>query len=143
MNAIRLAQVATAAEGLWALCAARPTYAPYYFTFVPAVGTFLRETEYIVSHIANFPSISKLGLGQVNIHRDVLRSVLALTAAAYGGLHLIGWFEHFLTQVEQRMWLVSSLAIACSRIALWIFSLARQAYPWFDVFVSGAAPGHD
>ncbi|KAK2053713.1 hypothetical protein LY76DRAFT_638874 [Colletotrichum caudatum] len=141
ISPVRLSQAATAAEGLWVLCAARPTYAPYYFPFVPAVGTFLGETEYIVSHITNFPSISNLGLGQVNIHRDVLRSVLALTAAAYGGLHLIGWFEHFPTQVEQRMWLVASLVIACSGIALWIFFLARQAYPWFDVFVSGVAPG--
>ncbi|WDK14782.1 hypothetical protein CGRA01v4_06063 [Colletotrichum graminicola] len=141
VNPIRLAEAAKAADGLWAMCAARPTYTPYYFTFVPTVGVFLGETEYIVSHIVNFPSISNLGLGQVNIHRDVLRSVLALTAAAYGGLHLIGWVDHFPTQIERRMWLVASLVIACSGVALWIFFLARQAWPWFDVFVSGAAPG--
>ncbi|KAK1976755.1 hypothetical protein LZ30DRAFT_733762 [Colletotrichum cereale] len=141
VNPIRLAQAATAADDLWVLCAARPTYAPYYFTSVPAVGVFLGETEYLVSHIVNFPSLSNLGLGQVNIHRDVLRSVLAFTAAAYGGLHLLGWFDHFPTQIERRMWLVASLVIACSGVALWIFFLARQAWPRFDVFVSGAAPG--
>ncbi|KDN72213.1 hypothetical protein CSUB01_10047 [Colletotrichum sublineola] len=141
VNPVRLAQAATAADGLWALCAARPTYAPYYFTFVPTVGVFLGETEYVVPHIANFPSISNLGLGQVNIHRDVLRSVLALTAAAYGGLHLTGCFDHFPTQIEQKMWLAASLVIACSGVALWVFFLARQVWPRFDIFVSGAAPG--
>ncbi|KAK1998138.1 hypothetical protein LX36DRAFT_656898 [Colletotrichum falcatum] len=141
VNPARLAQAGTAADGLWARCAARPAYAPYYFTFVPTVGVFLGETEYVVPYIANLPSISNLGLGQVNVHRDVLRSVLALTAAAYGGLHLAGWFHHFPTQAERRMWLVASLVIACSGVALWVFFLARQAWPRFDVFVSGAAPG--
>ncbi|WYZ35281.1 hypothetical protein EsH8_I_001557 [Colletotrichum jinshuiense] len=137
----RLAQASKAADALWAQCVARPTYALYYFTNVPAIGVFLGETDYIVPHIVNFPSMSNLGLGQVNIHRDALRSVLALTAAAYGGLHLSGWVDHFPTPIERTMWLVASLIIACSGVALWVFFLARQIWPQFDVFVSGAAPG--
>ncbi|GKT51303.1 uncharacterized protein ColSpa_11484 [Colletotrichum spaethianum] len=141
VSPIYLAQAATAADAIWAECVIRPAYAPYYFTSVPTVGVFLGETDYLMSHIVNFPSLSNLGLGQVNIHRDVLRSVLALTAAAYGGLHLSGWFDHFPTQIERKLWLIASLVIACSGVALWIFFLARQVWPWFDVFVSGAAPG--
>ncbi|GKT54454.1 hypothetical protein ColTof4_13753 [Colletotrichum tofieldiae] len=141
VNPVRLAQAAAAADAIWAQCVTRPTFAPYYFTSVPTVGVFLGETDYLVSHIVNFPSMSNLGLGQVNIHRDVLRSVLALTAAGYGGLHLSGWVDHFPTQIEQKLWLVASLVIACSGVALWTFFLARQVWPWFDIFVSGAAPG--
>ncbi|KAL0935852.1 uncharacterized protein CTRU02_208067 [Colletotrichum truncatum] len=136
-----LAQIAKAAESLWDQCAGRQTYAPYYFTNVPEIGVFLGETDYIMPHIVNLPSLTNLGLGQVNVHRDVLRSVLAMTAAAYGGLHLSGWTDHFPTTVERTLWLVASLIIACSGIMLWVFFLARQAWPRFDVFVSGAAPG--
>ncbi|WQF77223.1 hypothetical protein CDEST_02237 [Colletotrichum destructivum] len=141
VDPVRLAQAAAASDAIWAQCITRPSYAPYYFTSVPTVGVFLGETDYLVPHIVNFPSLSNLGLGQVNIHRDVLRSVLALTAAAYGGLHLSGWFDHFPTDVEKKLWAVSSLVIACSGVVLWIFFLARQLWPRFDVFVSGAAPG--
>ncbi|OHE94495.1 hypothetical protein CORC01_10215 [Colletotrichum orchidophilum] len=141
VNLARLAQAATAADSLWTECASRPAYAQFYFTSVPTVGVFLGETDYLVPHIVNFPSMSNLGLGQVNIHRDVLRSVLALTAAAYGGLHLSGWFDHFPTAVERTLWLAASLVITSSGVALWIFFLARQVWPRFDVFISGAAPG--
>ncbi|KAI8306549.1 hypothetical protein K4K61_004366 [Colletotrichum sp. SAR11_59] len=96
-----LKQIAQAADVLWAQCVDRQSYAPYYFTSVPTIGVFLGETDYIVPHVVNFPSITNLGLGQVNVHRDVLRSVLALTAAAYGGLHLSGWVDYFPTPVER------------------------------------------
>ncbi|KAF5495255.1 hypothetical protein CGCS363_v010273 [Colletotrichum siamense] len=136
-----LKQIAQAADVLWAQCVDRKSYAPYYFTSVPTIGVFLGETDYIVPHVVNFPSMTNLGLGQVNVHRDVLRSVLALTAAAYGGLHLSGWVDYFPTPVERTLWLASSLTIACSGAILWIFFLARQIWPRFDVFVSGTAPG--
>ncbi|KAK7439921.1 hypothetical protein CaCOL14_003368 [Colletotrichum acutatum] len=141
VNPIRLAQAASAADSLWAECISRPTYAQFYFTSVPTVGVFLGETDYLVPHIVNFPSMSNLGLGQVNIHRDVLRSVLALTAAAYGGLHLAGCLDHFPTTIERTLWLAASLVITSSGVALWVFFLARQVWPRFDVFISGAAPG--
>ncbi|KAI8156329.1 hypothetical protein K4K49_010958 [Colletotrichum sp. SAR 10_70] len=95
-----LKQIAQAADVLWAQCVDRQSYAPYYFTSVPTIGVFLGETDYIVPHVVNFPSMTNLGLGQVNVHRDVLRSVLALTAAAYGGLHLSGWVDYFPTPIE-------------------------------------------
>ncbi|KAK1535713.1 hypothetical protein CPAR01_09255 [Colletotrichum paranaense] len=141
VNPARLAQAALAADSLWAECISRPTYAQFYFTSVPTVGVFLGETDYLVPYIVNFPSMSNLGLGQVNIHRDVLRSVLALTAAAYGGLHLAGWLDHFPTTIERTLWLAASLVITSSGVVLWIFFLARQVWPRFDMFVSGAAPG--
>ncbi|KAJ3957093.1 hypothetical protein N0V92_006332 [Colletotrichum tropicale] len=93
--------IAQVADVLWAQCVDRQSYAPYYFTSVPTIGVFLGETDYIVPHVVNFPSMTNLGLGQVNVHRDVLRSVLALTAAAYGGLHLSGWVDYFPTPVER------------------------------------------
>ncbi|KAK1625328.1 hypothetical protein BDP81DRAFT_463878 [Colletotrichum phormii] len=141
VNPGRLAQAATAADSLWVKCISRPTYAQFYFTSVPTVGVFLGETDYLVPHIVNFPSMSNLGLGQVNIHRDVLRSVFALTAAAYGGLHLAGWLDHFPAAIERTLWLAASLVITSSGVALWVFFLARQIWPRFDVFISGAAPG--
>ncbi|KAI8306341.1 hypothetical protein K4K59_011544 [Colletotrichum sp. SAR11_240] len=101
-----LKQIAQAADVLWAQCVDRQSYAPYYFTSVPTIGVFLGETDYIIPHVVNFPSMTNLGLGQVNVHRDVLRSVLALTAAAYGGLHLSGWVDYFPTPVEPRVFLV-------------------------------------
>ncbi|KAI8182273.1 hypothetical protein K4K54_004081 [Colletotrichum sp. SAR 10_86] len=98
-----LKQIAQAANVLWAQCVDRQSYAPYYFTSVPTIGVFLGETDYIVPHVVIFPSMTNLGLGQVNVHRDVLRSVLALTAAAYGGLHLSGWVDYFPTPIEQTL----------------------------------------
>ncbi|OLN88036.1 hypothetical protein CCHL11_00043 [Colletotrichum chlorophyti] len=141
LDAETLMQASRTVDALWAQCVARPSYAPYYFTSVPTIGVFLGETDYLAPYIVNFPSLSNLGLGQVNIHRDALRSILALTAAAYGGLHLSGWFDYFPTQIERTMWLVSSLIITCSGVLLWIFFFARQVWPRFDVFVSGEAPG--
>jgi len=123
----------------------RPEYKPYYFTFVPQLGTFLGETDYLVEGpMENFPSLHNLGLGQVNIHRDTLRSVLALTAAAYGALHCpSGWtdLEIFPTGVERMLWIASALTICCSGAVLWAFFSTRQFWPAFDRWVSGATPG--
>ncbi|KAF6836401.1 hypothetical protein CPLU01_03685 [Colletotrichum plurivorum] len=141
INLTLLSQASKAADTLWSQCAGRPVYHTVYFTTVPGIGVFLGETDYVVPHVVNFPSMANLGLGQVNVHRDALRSVLALTAAAYGGLHSAGAGDRFPTPVERTLWLVASLVIACSGAVLWFFFLARQVWPRFDVFVSGAAPG--
>ncbi|KAK0712941.1 hypothetical protein B0T26DRAFT_753116 [Lasiosphaeria miniovina] len=140
-----------AADALRAECAARPAYAKYYFTFVREMGHFLGETDYVVAHAGNFPSLHNLGLGQVAIHRDRLRSVLALAAAAYGALHCAGWggsaahaHAHarlFPTAAERALWLASALTIAASGGLLWAFFAARQLWPAFDRAVSGATPG--
>ncbi|KAK3376814.1 hypothetical protein B0T24DRAFT_719095 [Lasiosphaeria ovina] len=136
-----------AADALRAVCAARPTYAKYYFTFVREMGHFLGETDYVVAHAGNFPSLHNLGLGQVAIHRDRLRSVLALAAAAYGALHCAGWggsaahARLFPTAAERALWLASALTIAASGALPWAFFAARQLWPAFDRAVSGATPG--
>ncbi|KAK4210255.1 hypothetical protein QBC37DRAFT_292882 [Rhypophila decipiens] len=143
-----------AADILRAECSAdrRPSYTPYYFTHVrPPMGEFLGETEYIIrGRIPNFPSLHNLGLGQVNIHRDRLRSVLALTAAGYGALHCAGWpsntsgssgSKYFPTNAERILWIVSSLTIAASGALLWVYYLAREFLPVFDRWVSGVVPG--
>lgn len=143
-----LAAASRAADLLRTACGARPAYEPYYFTFVPQLGHFLGETDYVARpHLANFPSLHNLGLGQVNIHRDRLRSVLALAAAAYGALHCAslasssGQEQLFPTVVERALWTASALTIAASGLLLWGFFSARQAWPAFDRWVSGAAPG--
>ncbi|KAF6823200.1 hypothetical protein CMUS01_10802 [Colletotrichum musicola] len=141
MSLTLLTQASKAADALWSQCTGRPVYHTVYFTTVPGIGVFLGETDYVVPHVVNFPSMANLGLGQVNVHRDALRSVLALTAAAYGGLHSAGAGDRFPTPVERTLWLFASLVIACSGAVLWFFFLARQVWPRFDVFVSGAAPG--
>ncbi|KAF6811891.1 hypothetical protein CSOJ01_05482 [Colletotrichum sojae] len=141
INLTLLSQASKAADVLWSQCAGRPVYHTVYFTTVPGIGIFLGETDYVVPHVVNFPSMANLGLGQVNVHRDALRSVLALTAAAYGGLHSAGAGDRFPTRLERTLWLTASLVIACSGGMLWFFFLARQVWPRFDVFVSGAAPG--
>lgn len=149
-----LASASKAADVLRSECSpdSRPDYKTYYFTYVePSLGDFIGETEYIVrDRIANFPSLHNLSLGQVNIHRDRLRSVLALTAAAYGALHCAGWSnldrdspksKFFPTHVEMTLWVISSLTIAASGAILWGFYVARQFLPDFDTWVSGVAPG--
>ncbi|KAK3313239.1 hypothetical protein B0H66DRAFT_578353 [Apodospora peruviana] len=144
-----LSSASKAADKLRAECdssSRRPTYGPYYFTTVPSLGCFLGETDYIVRpRIVNFPSLHNLGLGQVNIHRDRLRSVLAFTAAAYGALHCSGWAspeaESYPTSAERVLWIVSSLTIAASGALLWAFFSARQLWPAFDRWWSGVTPG--
>ncbi|KAM7203206.1 hypothetical protein V8F20_004148 [Naviculisporaceae sp. PSN 640] len=149
-----LASASRAVDVLRSECSpdSRPLYKDYYFTYVrPSLGDFVGETEYIVrDRIPNFPSLHNLSLGQVNIHRDRLRSVLALTAAAYGALHCAGWTnldpespksKFFPTNAEMTLWMVSSLTIAVSGAILWGFYLAREFWPAFDTWVSGVAPG--
>ncbi|KAK0625470.1 hypothetical protein B0T17DRAFT_532864 [Bombardia bombarda] len=103
----------------------------------PRMGSFLGETDYLVTpSMANLPSLHNLSLGQVNIHRDTLRSVLALTAAAYGALHCAGWDDNhsylFPTRVERAIWVGSAVTIASSGALLWAFFSARRLWPAFD-----------
>ncbi|KAK0702546.1 hypothetical protein B0T21DRAFT_431893 [Apiosordaria backusii] len=136
-----------AADRLRTLCTQRLEYQPFYFTlgFGPKLAYFFGETDYLVPHIVNFPSLHKLFLGQVNIHRDRLRAVLAATAAAYGALHCSAGFNNFetfsfVTEPERIMWVVSALTITASGVLLWGFFSARQYWPGFDVWVSGVNP---
>ncbi|KAK4194912.1 hypothetical protein QBC40DRAFT_289887 [Triangularia verruculosa] len=136
-----------AADRLRSLCAQRPEYQPYYFTlgFGPKLAHFFGETDYLVPHIVNFPSLHKLSLGQVNIHRDRLRAVLAATAAAYGALHCSAGFNNFetfsfVTEVEKTLWVYAALTITVSGVLLWGFFSARQYWPAFDAWVSGVNP---
>jgi len=138
-----LSQASSSAAALWNECLAREEYRPYYFTTVPAFeenGFFLGETDFLARHMANFPSLSNLTLGQVNIHRDVLRSVLALTAFAYGGLHLSAWNDFFPTTVERIIWIAAAMTIGSSGAMLWAFFLLRQIWPAFDRLASGRIP---
>ncbi|KAK0667508.1 hypothetical protein QBC41DRAFT_338351 [Cercophora samala] len=136
-----------AADRLRTLCASRPNYQPYYFTlgFGPKLAHFFGETDYLAPHVVNFPSLHKLSLGQVNIHRDRLRAVLAATAAAYGALHCSAGFNNFevfsfVTEAERILWIVSALIITASGVLLWGFFSARQYWPGFDGWVSGVNP---
>ncbi|KAF1808158.1 hypothetical protein P152DRAFT_469152 [Eremomyces bilateralis CBS 781.70] len=135
-----LERASRAADRLWKQCKARPDYKIYYFT-TSTLGTYLGETEYMVLHVLNFPSMSNLGLGQVDLHRDALRSVFAFSAAAYGGLHASAWNEFFPSTVERLFWICASLTMASSGALLWAFWMARQTWPEFDRFVSGITPG--
>ncbi|KAK4171016.1 hypothetical protein QBC36DRAFT_105839 [Triangularia setosa] len=136
-----------AANRLRTLCAQRPEYQPYYFTlgFGPKLAHFFGETDYLAPNIVNFPSLHKLSLGQVNIHRDRLRAVLAATAAAYGALHCSAGFNNFetfsfVTEPERIIWVASALTITASGVLLWGFFFARQYWPGFDTWVSGVNP---
>ncbi|VBB81964.1 Putative protein of unknown function [Podospora comata] len=136
-----------AADRLRTLCSSRPDYQPYYFTlgFGPKLAHFFGEADYLAPHIVNFPSLHKLSLGQVNIHRDRLRAVLAATAAAYGALHCSAGFNNFETfsfvaEAERILWIVSALTITASGVVLWGFFSARQCWPGFDGWVSGVNP---
>jgi hypothetical protein len=138
-----LSQASASAVALWNECLRREEYLPYYFTTVPDFsenGFFLGETEFLARYMANFPSLSNLTLGQVNIHRDALRSVLALTAFAYGGLHLSAWNDFFPTVVERIIWIAAAMTIASSGALLWAFFLLRQKWPAFDRLASGRTP---
>ncbi|KAK4111690.1 hypothetical protein N656DRAFT_769310 [Canariomyces notabilis] len=125
-----------ATDRLRAACTSRPAYKAYYFTFVSQLGHFLGETDYVVSpRLPNLPSLHNLSLGQVNLHRDRLRSVLALAAAGYGALHVVtttvpsnSEANHealFPTGLERVLWLVSAGVIGVSGIVLWGFFAAR------------------
>jgi hypothetical protein len=136
MRSQDLSSASDAVDLIWRQCELRKSYEPYYFTTVPGIGKFVGETDYVLPHIVNIPSLTNLTMGQVNIHRDLLPSVLALTAAAYGGLHLAGWADYFPTNTERLLWISAALIIACSGLLLWMFFLARQFWPAFDAFWS-------
>ncbi|KAF2107619.1 hypothetical protein BDV96DRAFT_653694 [Lophiotrema nucula] len=120
-----------AIDDLWHQCEERPGYSDFYFT-TSSLGTFVGETSYIERRMPNFLGLSYLG--GVNVHKDRLKSVLAFVAAAYGALHIAAWNEYYPTKVERLLWIVSSMAIGSSGIALWCFFLAKQSIESFDIF---------
>ncbi|KAF3931392.1 hypothetical protein ABW19_dt0200926 [Dactylella cylindrospora] len=122
-----------AAHQLWEACQDREDYINYYFT-TSSLGIFLGETYYLDNHIKNFAGLSYLG--HVNVHRDHLKSILAFTAAAYGGLHIAAWKEHFPTPFERIAWLVSAIFISCSGVISFFLFLAKQKIPAFDRWVN-------
>src|SRR3569833_1028185 len=119
-----LARASGAVRCGWAECEKRPAYKPVYFTIVPKLGDagfFLSETEYLADHNPNFPTLSNLSLGQVNIHRHLLPSIFAFTALAYGVLHLSAWNDFFPSDAERALWIAAALIIACSGALIWAF----------------------
>ncbi|KAF2174901.1 hypothetical protein K469DRAFT_724937 [Zopfia rhizophila CBS 207.26] len=120
-------------DDLWNQCQNRPSYMDFYFT-TSSLGLFVGETTYINTHIPNFMGLSYLG--QVNVHRDRLKSALSFAAAAYGALHIAAWNEYFPTQAERILWIASSMAIGSSGIFLWLYFLARQSIESLDTFAN-------
>ncbi|KEY75172.1 hypothetical protein S7711_01618 [Stachybotrys chartarum IBT 7711] len=122
-----LSLIIKGADRIWTKLAARPSYARYFFTASPTIKSyFIGETDYLIKSAPNFPSLTNLSLGQVNISRDTLRYVFGFTAMAYGGLHLSGWNHHFPSRVERMLWIVSSIAITGSGMLLWAFFAMRK-----------------
>jgi hypothetical protein len=110
------------ADRTWAECVARPSFKPYFFTDSFTIHSYyLGEIDYLVKHVPNFPSLTNLSLGHVNISSNTLRYVFVLTAMAYGGLHLTAFHHHFPSQVERIMWITSCFAIAGSGVILWAY----------------------
>jgi hypothetical protein len=106
----------------------RPDYRHLYFTIVSELGDmgfFFSETDYLVHCMLNFPSLSNLSLGQVNVHRNLLPSIFAFTALAYGGLHLSAWNDFYPSRVERILWIIAALWIASSGALVWAFFSAR------------------
>jgi len=98
-------------------------YERLYFTVVPMLaetGYFLSETEYLVSHMSNLPSLTNLSLGQVDCHQNLLPAIFAFTALAYGVLHLSAWNDFYPSRTERYMWITAALWIACSGGLVWI-----------------------
>ncbi|KAF3310279.1 hypothetical protein TWF173_009868 [Orbilia oligospora] len=124
----------TAAQELYEECKLRDGYVNYYFT-TSSLGVFLGETYYLDTHIRNFSGLSYLG--HVNVHRDHLKSILAFTAAAYGGLHVAAWKEHFPTELERILWLISAVFISCSGVLSFLVFLAKQKSKAFDRWIGG------
>ncbi|KAK6529590.1 hypothetical protein TWF281_008761 [Arthrobotrys megalospora] len=124
----------TAAQDLYEECKVREEYLNYYFT-TSSLGVFLGETFYLDTHIRNFSGLSYLG--HVNVHRDHLKSILAFTAAAYGGLHVAAWKEHFPTDIERALWLISAVFISCSGVLAFLLFLAKQKSKAIDRWIGG------
>ncbi|KAJ2896173.1 hypothetical protein MKZ38_005780 [Zalerion maritima] len=88
---------------------------------------FLGETDYLTWHVKNRPPLWNLNLGQVNLRRDALPTIFALTAAAYGALHCTAWSRQpFPTVYEQRIWASSSLTIGASGLCVLLQFLIRR-----------------
>ncbi|KAH7304179.1 hypothetical protein B0I35DRAFT_445643 [Stachybotrys elegans] len=122
-----LSLIIKGADRIWTELAARPSYARYYFTASPTIKSYyIGETDYLIKSAPNFPSLTNLSLGQVNISRDTLRYVFGFTAMAYGSLHLSGWNHHFPSRAERMLWVVSSITIAGSGMVLWAFFAIRK-----------------
>lgn len=116
-------------DELWIECEKRPDYSDFFFT-TSSLGIFVGELIYVSDHIPNLPSLSYLG--SVNVHRDMLKSVLAFAGSAYGGLHLSAWNDYFPTQEERWLWISCSLATGASGIILALFFLATQKIRAFE-----------
>ncbi|KAF2681047.1 hypothetical protein K458DRAFT_85623 [Lentithecium fluviatile CBS 122367] len=116
-------------DDLWAECEKRPEYRAFFFT-TSSLGIFVGELIYIADHVPNFPGLSYLG--SVNVHRDILKSILAFAGSAYGGLHLSAWNDFFPTQVERWMWIACSLATGATGVVLALFFLATQRIKAFE-----------
>jgi hypothetical protein len=121
-------RASTVADTIWTECDKRPEYRHLYFTIVSELGDmgfYFSETDYLVHRMLNFPSLSNLSLGQVNIHRNLLPSIFAFTALTYGGLHLSAWNYFYPSRVERILWITAALWIASSGALVWAFSFAR------------------
>ncbi|KAF2868675.1 hypothetical protein BDV95DRAFT_630407 [Massariosphaeria phaeospora] len=123
----------TLVDDLWLECEKRPSYMNYFFT-TSTLGVFLGETSYLDTSISNFLGLSYLG--SVNIHRDRLKSVLAVAGAAYGGLHVAAWNDYFPTEAERYVWITCSVAITTSGISLWLYFFAKEKIHALDVLGS-------
>ncbi|KAJ4292597.1 hypothetical protein N0V90_009260 [Kalmusia sp. IMI 367209] len=129
INRWQLANLAV--DDLWKECGKRPEFKNYFFTISTLTeGKFVGELIYVHDHIPNFPGLSYLG--SVNVHRDALKSVVALAGSAYGGLHLSAWNDFFPTQAERWLWIACALATGASGVLLALFFLATQKVKAFE-----------
>jgi len=134
--AIKRWQLASlAADDLWNECERRPEFKDYFFT-TSSIGFWIGELIYLGDHVSNFPGLSYLG--SVNVHRDILKVVLAFAGSAYGGLHLAAWNDFFPTAAERWLWIACALATGASGIILALFFLATQkvrAFEYLEHFI--------
>jgi hypothetical protein len=116
-------------DDLYAECEKRTAYLEFFFT-KSSLGIFVGELVYVADHVPNFPGLSYLG--SVNVHRDLLKSVVAFAGSAYGGLHLSAWNDYFPTQAERWLWIACSLATGATGVLLALFFLATQKIKAFE-----------
>jgi len=129
---------------LWEECEKRPgLHRRLYFTIVQPldqmdVGAYLCETEYLVPKMANFPALWNLSLGQVDLQKELLPSIFAFTALAYGGLHLAAWNDFYPSRFERISWITAALIIATSGAILWaLYTLKMFIKPSREYVSSG------
>lgn len=129
INRWRLANEAV--DDLWRACDARPDFKNYFFTISTLTeGKFVGELIYIQDRVPNFPGLSYLG--SVNVHRDILKMVVALAGTAYGGLHLAAWNDYFPTEAERWLWISCALATGALGVILALFFLLTQKVKAFE-----------